>query len=86
MSAAASGYSEDALVEQPAIALFAELGWETLNAFHEVPGPGSVLGRDTNADGETVRVPLDTVEVDVDEMLDLIRGRAAQQRELSPAR
>jgi hypothetical protein len=24
-------YSEDSLVEQPAIALFAELGWETTN-------------------------------------------------------
>jgi hypothetical protein len=28
-------YSEDALVEQPAIALLAELGWETQNCYHE---------------------------------------------------
>ena len=27
--------SEDAAVEQPTIALFAELGWETLNCYHE---------------------------------------------------
>ena len=47
---------------------------------------GDPRGRDTDADGEIVRVPLDTVEVDVDELLELIRGRAAQQRELSPAR
>ncbi len=40
-------YSEDALVEQPAIALFARLGYETINAFHEKPGKGSVLGRET---------------------------------------
>ena len=30
-----TGYSEDTLVEQPAIALFAELGYETLNCFNE---------------------------------------------------
>ena len=29
-------YSEDALVEQPAIALLAALGWETVNAYHEL--------------------------------------------------
>ena len=40
-------YSEDALVEQPAIALFAKLGYETINAFHEKPGKHSILGRET---------------------------------------
>src|SRR5712692_5212191 len=40
-------YSEDALVEQPAIALFARLGYETINAFHEKPGKHSILGRET---------------------------------------
>ena len=29
------GYTEDSLVEQPAIQLFAELGWETLVASEE---------------------------------------------------
>ncbi len=48
-------YSEDALVEQPAIALFAELGWETVNCFHETFGPHGTLGRDTPA--EIVLVP-----------------------------
>jgi type I restriction enzyme R subunit len=28
-------YSEDALVEQPAIELFGSLRWETANCFHE---------------------------------------------------
>jgi len=28
-------YTEDSLVEQPAIALFEELGWETANCFYE---------------------------------------------------
>jgi len=39
-------YSEDTLIEQPAIALFARLGYETVNAFHEQAGAGSVLGRE----------------------------------------
>jgi|SRR3974377_1710155 len=42
--------SEDAAIEQPAIALFAELGWETLNCYHENFGPLSLLGRETPAD------------------------------------
>jgi hypothetical protein len=37
-------------------------------------------------DAERVRVPLDTIDADVDEMLELIRGRAAAQRELSVPR
>ena len=41
--------SEDLLVEQPAIALFAELGYTTVNAFRERNrlGPRSMLGRET---------------------------------------
>src|SRR5258708_36206174 len=42
--------SEDEAIEQPTIALFAELGWETLNCFQENFGPLSLLGRDTMAD------------------------------------
>jgi type I restriction enzyme R subunit len=30
-----SGFTENSLVEQPAIALFAELGWKTTNCFYE---------------------------------------------------
>jgi type I restriction enzyme R subunit len=40
-------YSEDALVEQPAIALFAELGWETANCWGERFGEDGTLGRET---------------------------------------
>jgi type I restriction enzyme R subunit len=39
--------SEDAAIEQPTIALFAELGWETLSCYHENFGPLSLLGRET---------------------------------------
>jgi type I restriction enzyme R subunit len=45
-------YTEDQLVEQPAIGLFAELGWPTLSAMQESFGPGGTLGRETK--GEVV--------------------------------
>ena len=41
-------YSEDLLVEQPTITLFAELGWETANCYEETFGPQGMLGRDTS--------------------------------------
>ena len=41
-------YSEDSLVEQPAIQLFAELGWETLS--DEVMGASGTLGRETKSE------------------------------------
>ncbi len=47
-------YSEDSLIEQPAIALFAELGWTTKNCYYENYGPGSTLGRENR--GEVVLV------------------------------
>jgi len=45
-------YTEDQLVEQPAIGLFAALGWRTVSAMEETFGPCSTLGRDTK--GEVV--------------------------------
>ena len=42
--------SVNAAIEQPTIALFGELGWETLNCYHETFGPSSPLGRETMAD------------------------------------
>ena len=50
-----AAYSEDRLVEQPAIALFGELGWETVSAQEERFGPDGTLGRETS--GEVVLVP-----------------------------
>jgi type I restriction enzyme R subunit len=44
-----AGYGEDALVERPAIALLAALGWETENAYHEFDHGASPLGRETRA-------------------------------------
>ena len=43
-----NNFSEDALVEQPAIALFEELGYDTVNCFYEKVGAtGATLGRET---------------------------------------
>jgi hypothetical protein len=38
-----SGYTEDALIERPAIALLAALGWQTVNAYHEFDHGASVV-------------------------------------------
>jgi len=40
-------YTEDGLVEQPALALLAELGWSVVNAWSETFGPDGTLGRDS---------------------------------------
>jgi type I restriction enzyme R subunit len=48
-------YTEDQLVEQPAIKLFAELGWQTVSAMEETFGPGGTLGRETS--GEVALLP-----------------------------
>jgi type I restriction enzyme R subunit len=45
-----TGYTEDALIERPAIALLAELGWETFNAYAEFDHGASPLGRETKAE------------------------------------
>lgn len=43
-------YTEDQLVEQPAIGLFATLGWQTVSAMDETFGPDGTLGRETKGD------------------------------------
>jgi type I restriction enzyme R subunit len=43
-------FSENTLVEQPAIALFSELGYATVSGFHETFGPSGTLGRETSAE------------------------------------
>ena len=44
-------FSENTLVEQPAIALFGELGYATANCFYEKVGTtNATLGRETTAD------------------------------------
>ncbi len=84
-------YSEDALIEQPAIALFRDsLGWETLNCYNETLGPHGTLGRETRAEVVLVQrlrpalerlnptLPHEAIEMAIEA---LVRDRSA----LSPA-
>ena len=48
-------YTENQLVEQPAIGLFSKLGWQAVSAMEEVFGKGGTLGRETP--GEVVILP-----------------------------
>ena len=49
-----NAYTENQLVEQPAIGLFAELGWQTVSALEETFGATGTLQRETK--GEVVLV------------------------------
>jgi len=83
-------YTEDQLVEQPAIGLFAALGWQTVSALEESFGPGGTLGRETK--GEVVLVdrlraalvalnpglPAEAIQTAIDE---LARDRSAMSLE-----
>lgn len=51
----AGRYTEDQLVEQPAIKLFEALGWKTVNAYHETLGSDGTLGRDNKSEVFLVR-------------------------------
>ncbi len=86
----AQAYSEDQLVEQPAIGLFASLGWQTVSAMEEIFGEGGTLGRETK--GEVVlierlkvalgkfncKLPPEAIQAAVDE---LTRDRSAMSLE-----
>ena len=50
----AHAYTEDQLVEQPAIGLFATLGWQTVSAMDETLGVGGTLGREAKGDAVLV--------------------------------
>lgn len=83
-------YTEDQLVEQPAIGLFAALGWQTVSALEETFGVGGTLGRETK--GEVVLtdrlraaltrlnagLPAETIQTAIDE---LARDRSAMSLE-----
>ena len=45
-----TGYTEDALIEQPAIDMLKELRWDHINALHETLGPSGTLGRDNQSE------------------------------------
>ncbi len=45
-----SSYSEQELIELPAIELLKKLGWNHINALHETLGPSGTLGRDNQSE------------------------------------
>ena len=45
-----TGLTEDELVEQPALRLLSQLGWEVASAFDEVLGSAGTLGRDSQSE------------------------------------
>lgn len=83
-------YTEDQLVEQPAIGLFASLGWQTVSALEESFGPGSMFGRDTKSEVVLVQrlrsaltklnedLPFEAIQTAIDE---LSRDRSAMSQE-----
>ncbi len=83
-------YTEDQLVEQPAIGLFAALGWQTVSAQEETSGAGGMLGRETKGEVvlvETLRaalakfnckLPPEAIQTAIDE---LTRDRSAMSLE-----
>ena len=73
-------YTEGQLVEQPAIGLFAALGWQTMSALDETFGSGSTLGREIRSEVVLVDrlrvaltklnpgIPAEVIQVAIDEL------------------
>jgi len=73
-------FTEDQLVEQPAIGLFATLGWPTMSAMEETFGANGTLGRETKSEvvlRERLRksliklndgIPAEVIEAGIDEI------------------
>lgn len=86
MSRVGKHYTEDAAVEQPAIALFERLAWKYINAYYETFGADGTLGRESKKDIFLVRrlraslellnpeMPADAIDQAIAE---LTRGRGA---------
>ena len=74
-----SGYTEDALVEKPAIALLSELGWEIIDAYHEFDHGGNMLGRKTRGEAIlTLRLSSALQRLNPDAPLEII-GQAIEE-------
>lgn len=71
-------YSEAGLVEDPALELLAELGWEVVNAFSEVLGSAGTLGRDSMHEVVLVHRLRDAIRLLNPQVPELIREEALQ--------
>ena len=68
MSPSLSGFSEDELVEQPAIDLLQQLGWETVNLYHETFSLEGSPWRESRRDAfltKRLRMALETLNPDL---------------------
>ena len=79
-------YTEDTLIEQPAIKLYSELGWKTVSCWDEEFGPESPFGRNNRGDvvlPKRLRLALEQLNPDapklvIDEAIEaLSRDRSA---------
>ncbi len=79
-----AGLTEDELVEQPALRLLSQLGWEVASAFDEVLGPAGTLGRDSQSEpvlGHRLRDALSSLNPRLpDTALDKAAERLLQDR------
>ena len=83
-------YTEDQLVEQPAVQMFDALGWQTVSALDETFGSSGTLGRETKGDVVLVdrlraalrrfnaTLPSEAIDAAIDE---LTRDRSAMSLE-----
>ncbi|MGH3849783.1 MAG: type I restriction endonuclease, partial [Pseudonocardiaceae bacterium] len=71
-------YSEAWLVEEPALELLAELGWEVVNAWSETLGSAGTLGRDSMHEVVLVHRLRDAVRFLNSDVPELIREEALQ--------
>ena len=55
-------YSEDFWVEQPAMELLKNMGWQTMNCYDEVFGKDGTLGRETAAEVVLTRYLRDAIK------------------------
>ncbi|MCL1898338.1 MAG: HsdR family type I site-specific deoxyribonuclease, partial [Micrococcales bacterium] len=72
-------FTEDALVEQPALEVLAELGWDVVNAFSETFGPGGTLGRDSQDQVILVHRLRRSLELINPSIPDLVREEALEE-------
>lgn len=84
-------YTEDYLVEQPAMELLQAIGWETKNCYDEVFGKDGTLGRETASDVVLTRYLRDAIirlnpDIDVDAVTLAVEEFTKDRNSLSPVR
>lgn len=84
-------YTEDYLVEQPAMELLQTIGWETKNCYDEVFGKDGTLGRETASDVVLTRYLRDAImrlnpDIDVDAVTLAVEEITKDRNSLSTVR